>query len=198
MKIHKSAIIHEGVELGQNITIGEYTVLYSGVKVKDDVKIGSHCALGTDPEMINSQNKSSLVINEGSIITNHVSINLGIETQTTIGKNCFIMNNSYIAHDCKLGDRVVVTSGVRVLGNVNLGEEVYLGSNSTIHQNSNIGSLSLIGANSFAKGNFIGGIIYAGVPAVPKKLNKIGFNRSKINENELKQLEVLANKFLID
>ena len=62
--------------------------------------------LWNDPEMINSQNKSSLVINEGSIITNHVSINLGIETQTTIGKNCFIMNNSYIAHDCKLGDRL--------------------------------------------------------------------------------------------
>ena len=77
MLIDKTAIIHKDTEIGEGVSIGEYSVIHSGTIIKDNVKIGSHCSIGTDPEIINNEFKSGLVINEHTIINNFVSINLG-------------------------------------------------------------------------------------------------------------------------
>lgn len=178
--IHKTSVIHEDAVIGVNVTIGEYTVIYSGTQIENNVTIGSHCSIGTNPEKVNYQNKSKLIIKEGTIITDSVVINLGIDKPTIIGTECFIMNHTYIAHDSEIGDRSILTPGVKVLGNVIMGKEVYLGTNSTVHQGSILGDLSLLGANSFCKGELLRGITYVGNPAKPIKINEVGLNRSKL------------------
>ena len=95
-----------------------------------------HCSIGTDPEIINNEFKSRLVINEHTIINNFVSIT-GTKN-TEIDKECYIMSHTFIAHDCLVGENCH-HNGVRVLGNVTIGREVYLGANSVVHQNCTVG-----------------------------------------------------------
>ena len=196
MLIDKTAIIHKDTEIGEGVSIGEYSVIHSGTIIKDNVKIGSHCSIGTDPEIINNDFKSKLVIKEHTLINNFVSINLGTKKNTEIGKECYIMSHTFIAHDCSVGEKSVITSGVRVLGNVTIGREVYLGANSVVHQNCTVGDLSLLGANSLAKDILKSGIIYTGNPSAPKKINQIGFERSKLDENLKDKIKQRAEEFL--
>ena len=188
MNIHKTTIIHDGVELGSNIIIGEYTIIYSGTTIHDNVKIGSHCSIGSNPEIINNQVTLGLVINKNTTITDHVSINLGTDKDTFIGEGCYIMNHSYIAHDVEVGDRSIIAPGTKVLGRAVLGKEVYLGANSVVHQETVVGELTLLAAGSFCKGILDSCQIYAGSPAKPKKINQVGIQRSKINKEEIENL----------
>ena len=197
MSIHNTAVIEKGVEIGSGVSVGEYSVIYSGTTIKDNVKIGSHCSIGSEPEIINNELQSELIINENTTINSFVSINLGTRTNTEIGKDCFIMNHSYIAHDTLIGDGSLIASGVKISGSVNIGKEVYLGANSSVHQNSKLDDLCLLGANSFAKGSLLKGLIYAGVPAIPKKINIVGIERSKLGKEYLDRLLVEAKKNLI-
>ena len=105
------------------------------------------------------------------------------------------MSHTFIAHDCLVGEKSVITSGVRVLGNVTIGREVYLGANSVVHQNCTVGDLSLLGANSLAKDILKSGIIYTGNPSAPK-INQIGFERSKLDENLKDKIKQRAEEFL--
>lgn len=196
MLIDKTAIIHKDTEIGEGVSIGEYSVIHSGTIIKDNVKIGSHCSIGTDPEIINNDFKSGLVIKEHTLINNFVSINLGTKKNTEIGKECYIMSHTFIAHDCSVGEKSVITSGVRILGNTTIGREVYLGANSVVHQNCTVGDLSLLGANSLAKDTLKSGIIYAGNPSVPKKINQIGFEKSKLDGNFKDKIKQQAEEFL--
>lgn len=178
MLIDKTAVIQDNVTLGKNVIVGPYSVIYSGTVLEDNVIIRSHCAIGTAPEILSDSSTTNLIIKEGTVVNSFVNINLGSSTETQIGKDCFIMNHSYIAHDCVIGDRSIVSSGVRVSGHSLIGSESYLGINSSIHQHSKIGDLCVIGANSFAKGTLQSGLIYVGNPALPIKINQIGFDRS--------------------
>lgn len=196
MSIHKTAIIHDNVEIGSNVSIGEYSIIYPGTLIKNNVKIGSHNSIGTKPESKFNKSQSNLTIDENTVVTDFVSINNGSTAETYIGKNCFIMNHSYIAHDVKIMDNSIITSGVRILGFVIIGKEVYLGANCTVHQNSLIGDLALIGANSFLKGEAYSGLVYVGIPAIPKKINEVGIERSSINNAEIQKILENARKVL--
>lgn len=197
MSIHNTALIEKGVEIGNGVYVGEYTVIYSGTIIKDNVKIGSHCSIGSSPEIKSNKQKSKLIINKDTTINSFVSINLGTKTNSEIGVGCYIMNHSYIAHDCLVGNDSVIAPGVRVLGSVRIGKEVYLGANSTVHQNSELEDLCLLGANSFAKGNLLSGLIYVGVPAVPKKINTVGIERSNLDKDYLNRLLLEAKKNML-
>jgi UDP-N-acetylglucosamine acyltransferase len=193
MRIHKTAIIEKGVNLGKNITIGPYSIVHQKTTIEDGVSIGSHCVIGALPEIINNSDISSLLIRKNTVIGNFVSISLGTVGKTTVGENCYIMNFSYIAHDVTIGQNIIMTAGVNILGNVKIEDEVYLGSNSVVHQNSTLKELSCLGANSFAKGTLLGGLIYIGNPAKAVKLNKVGIERSS---KQLSHLKVLTKEAL--
>ena len=68
MSIHNTAIVEKNVEIGSGVSIGEYSVIYSGTIIKDNVKIGSHCSIGTYPEIIDNKKNSKLIINENTTI----------------------------------------------------------------------------------------------------------------------------------
>ena len=193
MEIHKTDVIEKGVSLGKDISVGPYSVVLKNTTIEDHVSIGSHCVIGALPEIINNSDTNSLLIKKNTIIGNFVSISLGTMDKTIIGKNCYIMNFSYIAHDAKFGQNVTVTAGVSILGNVTIEDEVYLGSNSVVHQNSTLKELSCLGSNSLAKGTLLSGLIYVGNPAKAIKLNKVGIERSSKQKSHLK---VLTNEAL--
>jgi UDP-N-acetylglucosamine acyltransferase len=144
--IHKTACIEEGAMLGNNITVGAFTYIKESVTIQDNVTIGANCVIGTAAEHKQKPSKGSVFIGANTHITDGVVIHKGTnEVQTTIGANCFIMNQCYIAHDCILYDHVVLSAQVSLAGNVTLQTSCNVGMGVQVHQFVTIGAYAMIG-----------------------------------------------------
>ena len=118
------------------------------------------------------------------------------ESLTRIGEQCYIMDHVTIGHDCILGDRVLVIAGGRLGGYTVLGDECYIGLNSSTHQHAVLGPLDMLAAHAFYKGESRGGIIWAGVPARPLKLNSVGIQRSHLSPAQKQLIVARAQRLL--
>jgi hypothetical protein len=152
----------------------------------------------TEPDWRNSRSiMKKIPVGKGTIIRENVIINLPAEnSEASIGKNCYIMNTSFIGHDCILRDCVTLCPHACVAGHVYIGEYSIIGMNASVHQGSVIGKCCMIGAGSFFKGNSIDGITWGGVPARPLKVNTIGIERSGLPDSEKEEITLLAEAFI--
>ena len=145
-------------------------VIYPCVDIGENVYIGAGCIIGAPPEHKAFWDKPSLykvIIKSGTIVTGNVCIDQGTTSDTIIGKDCFIMKGAYIAHDCKIGDGVVISAGVSLAGNVHIGDFTNLGMNSSVHQHLKVPSKCMIGmgATIIRKTELEEGGVYVGNPA---------------------------------
>ena len=168
-KIHKTAIIYPNVELGNNVYVGEYSVI------------------GAPAEMRHAEQKSHgrVVIGSNTVIREHVTIHAPAEPDgvTYIDCHCYIMSHAHIGHDSILGEFVTISSGAMVGGHSTLEPYVNMGLNSTTHQHTALGRGSMLAANGFAKGAVKAWQIVAGVPA--KFLKHNNWLRKQLNLEEI-------------
>ena len=130
------------------------------------------------------------------MIRDFISINVGTESKTTLGHDCYIMSFSYIAHDVEIENSVTVASHVSILGSAIIQDEVFLGASSVVHQGALLKTLCMLGANSFGKGVLEEGLIYTGSPAVILKINEIGLQRSSKKKNQIDLIRKTAEKLI--
>jgi len=136
-------------------------------------------------------------VSKDAIIKDYVIINKSTSRRsTTIGAGSYIMPFCFIGHDSILGENVQMAPGARVAGFCQIGDNTVLGMNSSVHQYSSMGKYCMLGANSFFKGNSPDGIIWAGVPAKPKKINTIGISRENLNIIDRRIIENVAQLFI--
>ena len=144
--IHNTALLEGDIQLGNNVTIGAFTYIKGPVIIEDNVKIGVRCIIGTPAEHNKRPSHGSVKIGEGTQFTDGVIVHKGTNTiQTTIGKNCYIMNQCYIAHDCIIDDNVVLSAQVSLAGNVKLHKGANLGMGVQVHQFVTIGAYAMVG-----------------------------------------------------
>ncbi|MBD3263882.1 MAG: acyl-ACP--UDP-N-acetylglucosamine O-acyltransferase [Candidatus Omnitrophica bacterium] len=163
--IHDSAVIEKGAFLDEGVDIGPYSVIGKSVKLKKGVRIGSYvhikgntvvgentyistgAVLGELPQMLGMKDSAGkLYIGKNNTIREYVTIHTSTspDKATCIGDDCFLMAFSHIAHDCKLGEGVVVCNGSLVAGFVEIGEKTFVSGNAVIQQFSRIGRLVMI------------------------------------------------------
>jgi len=155
--IHPTAIITEHVVLGDNITIGAYSVI------------------GGDPQHLAFKGEPGKVyIDDNVVIRELVTIHSAMEQQgTVIQSGCLIMALTHIGHDSIIGKNVVISTGTTIAGHSIIGDNSYLGINSSVHQWSSFPPLSILGAQSFYKGKLNPpGLKWAGVPAKAFAVNE--------------------------
>ncbi len=167
--IHPTAIVSPDAELGDGVEVGPYAViekdvsvgsgtrLHSHVVVKRYTRIGSGCEIHTGviigdvPQDRNFEPcRSWVVIGDGSILRECVTIHRGTteENCTRVGKNCFLMAFSHVAHDCVLGDNVILANGALVAGHVQIGDGAFISGNCLLHQFVRIGRLAMLGGGA--------------------------------------------------
>jgi len=188
----------ETEDIGNNVHIGPFCYISERVSIGNDCKILGHASIGNPaqykvPRFEDEGNP--IIIGDGTQIREFVAINLPTYNTTRIGKNCFLMANVHVPHDCEIGNEVVLVVGAALGGRCKIGDYCYFGLNSSIHNRSEIGNHSVVGAGSFFKGKAPGGIIWAGVPARPIKVNKVGIERNA-SEDLRGGLITEANEFL--
>ena len=164
--IHSTSVIDKRAKIQKNVKIGPFCFvgpdvelqegieLISNVHIEGNTKIGRgtkifpFASIGTAPQDLKYKGESnSVVIGENNMIREYVTINPGTEGgggKTIIGNNCLFMISSHIAHDCKVGNNVVIANNVPLGGHVTLEDSVVIGGNSAVQQFTRIGRLAMM------------------------------------------------------
>lgn len=168
--IHPTAIIHPGAQLGADVEVGPYAVIGENVKIGRGTTIGSHAviegwttigednrifqmaAIGAAPQDLKYKGEETLVIiGDRNVIREFATVHRGTTTgrkQTVIGSGNMLMAYSHVAHDCILGDGIVMANATALAGHVAVDSFAILGGLVAIHQFVNIGGYVMIGGGT--------------------------------------------------
>jgi|SoiMethySBSTD1v2_1073268.scaffolds.fasta_scaffold29999_2 UDP-N-acetylglucosamine acyltransferase len=208
--IHPTAIVSPRAELGDNVTVGPYVIIGDGCVVGDgctlearsvlaknvrlaaSVSVGIGTVLGGDPQDLKFKGEETWVeIGEGTRIREYSTINRGTAQsfKTTVGKGCFLMSYVHLAHDCHVGDGVIISNGTQLAGHVTVEDRAILSGLSAVHQFVKIGRHSFVGGCSRVAKDVPPFIKAVGNPVKLYGLNSVGLQRSGFAEETVRELK---------
>lgn len=177
--IGPNAVIEAGVEIGPNAFLAPNTIIREGARIF----IGA--VIGTEPQDLKYDGApTKCEIGRRTVIREYCTINRGTSASgaTIIGQDCMLMSYSHVAHDCRIGNGVVMASGAALGGHVHIGDFAIIGGVVGIHQFVRIGTLAMIGGGSGVRQDAPPYMITAGAPpAMVYGVNTIGLRRNGIS-----------------
>lgn len=198
------AIIGAGCRIGPFCSIGPEVVLEDGVELVSHVvvegrtrigagaKVFPFATIGLAPQDLKYKNEPTGVeIGPRTQVREHATIHrgsVGGDGLTRIGADCLIMCVAHVAHDCALGDRVILANNVMLGGHVQIGDTVFVGGGTAIHQFVRIGRQAVIGGMSGVEADVIPYGSAWGNRAVLRGLNLIGLKRRGFNRQQIQSL----------
>ena len=197
-KIHPSATIGPGVYLGENNIVGPNSVIFGPLGIGDNNWIGPNVVIGTPPQFRGSEHTASWEINESvngisigsrNIIREFVSIERPTRKVTSIGDDCFLMAQTHICHDSKIGNMVTLANSTQVAGHCVIQDFATCGLSVSIHQRSIIGYGAMIGMGSVVTKNIPPLALSFGNPSKLRGANRIGMQRLGYNNEEIEAVE---------
>ena len=214
--IHNSSVIDKKAKIGEKVKIGPFCFIGSNVEISDDVELISNvhiegntkigkgtkifpfACIGTQPQDLKYRGESnSIEVGENNTIREHVTINPGTEGgggKTTIGNYCLLMISSHVAHDCKIGNDVVIANNVPLGGHVTIEDSVVIGGNSAVQQFTRIGRLAMIGGMTGVLKDVIPFGLSFGNRNHLKGINLIGLRRKKYENKKILELDEAYKK----
>ena len=156
-RIHESAVIGPGVTLGDHNVVGPHAVLLGPVTIGDGNWIGPGVVIGTPAEMRGAPHPQpwdttgehgGITIGDNNVLREHTCIHAPHFGTTTIGGDCYIMNNCYVGHDGHIGDGVTMASTVVMGGHCTVADHANLGLSAALHQRSVVGTGTMVGMGS--------------------------------------------------
>jgi UDP-N-acetylglucosamine acyltransferase len=180
VKVGPFSIIEDDVIIGDNSVIDSHVSVKSGVRLGKNVKISYAAALGGPPQDLKyAGQKTELHVGDNTIIREFVTLNRGTAAhgKTEIGKDCLFMAYCHAAHDCMIGDGVVIANSLQMGGHVTIGNFATLGGGSVIHQFCHVGEYSMIGGGFRVTQDVLPYTLVAGFPSRCMGLNTIGLKR---------------------
>ena len=197
-KLHSSVKVGPFSFIGRNVEIDENTEVQSHVSIVGNTKIGKNnkiypfASIGNDPQDLKFKGEESkLEIGSNNKIREYVTINPGTEGgggMTKIGNNCLFMVSAHIAHDCFVGDNVILANNVPLGGHAHIENDVIIGGNSAVQQFTRVGRSAMIGGMCGVVRDIIPYGIAHGNRSILQGLNFIGLRRKNISNQDIKIL----------
>jgi UDP-N-acetylglucosamine acyltransferase len=203
-RIHPLSVIENGAVIGENVTIGPFCHVGPKVTLHDDVELLSHvvvlgrttigkggrifpsAVIGGDSQSVHhSAVDTTLVIGEKCTIREGVTMNTGTVEHggtTVIGDNCLFLAYAHVAHDCRLGNNIILSNNVMLAGHVTVGDRAILGGGSAVHQFTRVGRQAFIGGLSAVAYDVIPYGMLNGNPGLLGGLNVVGMSRAGIEK----------------
>jgi UDP-N-acetylglucosamine acyltransferase len=197
--IHPTAIIDPSAELGMGVEIGPWVMvgprvvvgdrcrigprarLQRNVRLADEVTVGDGSIIGGDPQDLKFKGEETWVeIGRGSIIREYSTINRGTSAsyKTVVGERCFIMSYVHLAHDCHVGDDVVIANATQCAGHVTIHDRAVLSGLNAVHQFVTIGTYAFVGGGSRVNQDIPPYVKAVGNPMELYGLNSLGLQRA--------------------
>jgi UDP-N-acetylglucosamine acyltransferase len=218
--IHPTAVVHDGAVLGQDVQIGPYCViggrarlgdrvrLLSHVIIEGDTALGEDClvhpfaCLGAAPQHLGHKGEpTQLIIGPRNEVREHVTMHTGTVFDrgvTEVGADGLFMVGSHVAHDCIVGDHVVLANSAALGGHVKVGDYVFIGGLAGIHQHSRIGRNAFVGANAMVNKDVIPFGSVWGNHAHLEGLNLVGLRRRGFSRETVNQLRAAYRLLFAD
>jgi UDP-N-acetylglucosamine acyltransferase len=208
--IHPTAIISRKAELGGNVSVGPYAIIGDGCAIGDgctvaphavlernvhlarNVRVGVGSVLGGDPQDLKFKGEETTVeIGEGSVIREYATINRGTaeSMKTTVGRGCFIMSYVHLAHDCHIGDGVIISNNSQLAGHVTVDEKAIISGLVGFHQFTQVGRFSFVGGMSRVAKDVPPYVKAVGNPIKLYGLNTVGLERNGFAEDTIRELK---------
>jgi UDP-N-acetylglucosamine acyltransferase len=196
--IHPTAVIHSWARIGDGVKIGPYSVIGENVEIGDGCEVGAHVVIegatkigknnrffhgaiiGSPPQDLKYQGEAtSITIGDENDIREFVTINLatGEGGNTSIGSRCMLMAYVHVAHNCAIGNEVILANAVNLAGHVLIDDFVTVGGLTPVHQFVRIGKYAFIGGGSRIERDIPPYMKVAGSPPQVYGLNSIGLER---------------------
>jgi UDP-N-acetylglucosamine acyltransferase len=200
--VHPTAVVHRGAALGAGVRIGPYAVVGDGVCLGEDVEVGPHAVLegrcevaprvrifagaiiGFPPQDLKFKRgtPSGVRIGADTVVREYATIHRASveDGWTTVGSGCYIMATSHIAHDCRVGDGVILTGFSGLTGWVEVGDRAIISGLTGIHQFGKIGTLAFVSGCSRLARDVPPYFVVEGNPAHARGLNTVGLRRAGV------------------
>ncbi len=200
----EGVIIEPYVAIGPNVTVGNGTWVGHHAVIQRNTRIGNDCRIyfsavvGGDPQDLKYAGEETwLEIGNSTVIREFASLHRGTAAsgKTTIGSDVLIMAYCHIAHDCVIGDRVIMANGVQLGGHVTIGDWAIIGGLTPVHQFCKIGIHTMVGGGCRVSKDVAPYMTAAGEPLKLMGINSIGLRRRGFSVSSLRDLK-RAHKFL--
>ena len=210
VQIHPTAIVDPSAQLGDDVEIGPWAIvgpnctvgngvqlsaratLERNVTLGDRVHVGIGAILGGDPQDLKYRGEETWVeIGEDTAIREYATINRATSHSVTtrVGKGCFLMSYVHLAHDCELGDSVIISNGTQLAGHVHVEDKAIISGLCAVHQFARIGKHSFIGGCSRVSQDVPPYVRAVGNPIKLFGLNSVGLQRSGFDDGVVKALK---------
>ncbi|MEX0935505.1 MAG: acyl-ACP--UDP-N-acetylglucosamine O-acyltransferase [Gemmatimonadota bacterium] len=198
VQVHPSALVDPGAELEAGVSVGPWAIVGPGVRIgagtrvgpsvliERDTTVGRECVihkgavLGTDPQDLKYAGEpTTLSVGDRTVIREYSTLNRGTSQsgRTLVGSDCLLMAYSHVAHDCSIGDHVIISNAVNMGGHVEIQDHVIVGGLTAIHQFVRLGTHSFVGGASRVSQDVVPYCRVAGSPARLYGLNSVGLER---------------------
>lgn len=194
--VHPYSIIEDDVEIGDDCVIGPFAVIYNGARIGNRVKIRQSASIAHAPQDFGYRNEpSNFYVGDDTTIHEFVSLHKGTKStgMSKVGRNCFLMAYSHIAHDCVIGDNVILANGVQLGGHVHIEDYVTIGGLTPVHQFCTVGQHSMTGGGFRITQDLPPYILAAGYPLKFEGLNVIGLRRRGFSNEDIVTLKKAFN-----
>ncbi len=211
MIIHPTAIVHDGALIAEGVEIGPYSVIGQNVSIGRDTKIGSHVliegwttigernrifpfsSIGTAPQDIGYRNEETyLIIGNDNVVRECATLHRATtkaDRKTEIGNGNYLMAYSHVAHDCKLGNDIIMANSAGLAGHIVIEDHAILGGIVGVHQHVRIGAYAMIGGQSAIVQDIPPYVSAAGNRAQLYGLNTIGLKRRGFSDETINSLK---------
>ncbi len=186
------AVIYENTVIGDNTTIGSHAVIMQGARIGRDCKIHTGAVVSNIPQDLKFKGEETVaIIGDRTILREYVTVNRGTadKEKTVVGQDCLLMAYVHVAHDCILDNNCILSNAVQLAGHVELGFHVILGGTSAVHQFVKIGAHAMIGGGSLVTKDVPPYIIAARYPVDFEGVNLVGLRRRGFSNPQITQIQ---------
>lgn len=210
VNIHPTAIVSSKAKLGNNLTVLPFTI------IEDDVEVGNDCVIGPSAVLYNGARLgNNVIVHQGASVSHipqdfgyageqtffyvgdntiiHEFVTLHKGTKSTgfskVGKNCYLMAYSHVAHDCVVGDNCILANGVQIAGHCTLEDYVIIGGLTPVHQFCKVGQHSMTGGGFRIVQDVPPFVLAGNEPLKYSGLNIIGLRRRGFQANDITALK---------
>lgn len=200
------AVIERGAVMGADCQVGAHAVVQPFVRMGDGNILHAHAVLGGLPQDVGfkPETVSWLSIGDSNVFREGFTAHRATKEngETVIGSECYFMNNSHVAHDCRVGNKTIFANNVAIGGHVEIGNNVFMGGAVVAHQFCRIGSYAIVQGTTGLNMDVIPFMLIGGRPARHYKLNSVGLRRAGITGERYSVLSaafrLLKNKKSLD
>ena len=197
-KIHPSVVIEPFVTIDQKVEIGEGTHIGSNVTIMEGARIGKHCNIfpgavisGIPQDLKFKGEDTTAIIGDNTTIREGVTVNRGTAAKgkTVVGNNCLIMAYSHVAHDCLLGNNVIISNASQLAGEVQVDDFAVIGGGTLIHQFTHLGKHVMIQGGSRINKDIPPYVKAGRDPIAYTGINSIGLRRRNFTNDQIREIQ---------